>query len=174
MSFRLLSVLVPILLLAGCGDNGTDEVRQWMDKTRAESRVFVKPLSEPKKFAPFTYDAKGREEPFSPNKLAIALAKTGKSSGVQPNFDRRRDPLESYPLDTLSMVGTLAKPGLTYALIQVDKMIYQVKVGSYLGQNMGRVTNITENEVQLKETVQDASGEWVEREATLELQETQK
>lgn len=162
------------LTLSGCGNGDTDDVRQWMDQTRAQSRVSIKPLAEPKKFSPFPYDAKGREDPYSPNKLAIALAKSGKSSGIQPNFDRRSDPLESYPLDMLNMVGTLSKPGMTYALIQVEKAIYQVKVGNYVGKNIGLVTNITDTEVQLKETVQDASGEWVEREAKLELQEIQK
>ncbi|GGI19576.1 MAG: pilus assembly protein PilP [Oxalicibacterium faecigallinarum] len=162
------------ILLSACGGSNTDDVRQWMDQTRAQSRALVKPLSEPKKFSPYIYDAKGREDPYSPNKLAIALAKAGKGSGIQPNFDRRSEPLESYPLDMLSMVGTLSKPGMRYALIQVDKTIYQVKVGNYIGKNIGLVTNITDTEVHLKETVQDAAGEWVEREAKLELQEMQK
>ena len=163
------------LALTGCGSSNTDDVRQWMDQTRAQSRASIKPLSEPKKFVPFPYDAKGREDPYSPNKLAVALAKAAnKGGGLQPNFDRRSDPLESYPLDMLSMVGTLSKPGMTYALIQVEKAIYQVKVGNYIGKNIGLVTNITDTEVQLKETVQDAAGEWVEREAKLELQEMQK
>jgi type IV pilus assembly protein PilP len=72
------------------------------------------------------------------------------------------------------MVGTLTKPGLTYALLQTDKSVFQVKVGNYVGQNLGMVTRITDSEVDIKEVIQDASGEWVEREAKLELQETQK
>lgn len=169
--------LVPLLLvlgLSGCGDGGVQELSQWMKDVRQQTRVSIKPLSEPKKFEPFTYDAKGREDPYSPNKLAIAFAKARKGGGIQPDLDRRREPLESYPLDTLQMVGTLAKPGLTYALLKADKSIFQVKVGGYVGQNLGRVTRITDSAVELVETVQDASGEWVEREAKLELQETQK
>jgi type IV pilus assembly protein PilP len=72
------------------------------------------------------------------------------------------------------MVGTLEKAGLSYALVQVDRSVYQAKVGNYIGQNFGMVTNITETEIEIKEIVQDASGEWVERQAKLELQEKEK
>ncbi|MBF8178306.1 pilus assembly protein PilP [Herminiimonas contaminans] len=161
--------------LSGCGDSGTADVSQWMKEVRQQTRVSIKPLSEPKKFTPFSYDAKNREDPYSPNKLAMALAKARKDGGtIRPDLDRRREALESFPLDTVVMVGTLTKPGLTYALLQVDKSIYQVKVGNYVGQNLGMVTKITESDVSLKEVVQDAAGDWVEREAKLELQESQK
>lgn len=173
MSRLGLSLLLSSALF-GCGDGGVQELSQWMKETRQQTRVSIKPLSEPKQFTPFVYDAKGREDPYSPNKLAIALAKARKGGGIQPDLDRRREPLESYPLDTLHMVGTLAKPGLTYALLQSEKSVFQVRVGNYIGQNLGRVTRITDSAVELVETVQDASGEWVEREAKLELQETQK
>ena len=168
----------PVLLavaLSACGNSGTDDVSQWMKEVRQQTRVSIKPLSEPKKFTPFSYDAKNREDPYSPNKLATALAKARKDGGtIRPDLDRRREALESYPLDTMVMVGTLTKPGLTYALLQVDKSIYQVKVGNYIGQNLGMVTKITDSDVSLKEVVQDAAGDWVEREAKLELQESQK
>jgi len=167
------AALIPLLCLYGCGDSGIQEVREWMQQTRQQTRVMVKPLPPPKSFQPFTYDAKGRVDPFSPDKLLVALAKT-RGTGLHPDMNRRREPLEEYPLDNLQMVGTLSKPGKTYALIQAGKSIYPVEVGNYMGQNFGKVTRITDSEVQLKEIVQDASGEWVERDAKLELQETQK
>jgi type IV pilus assembly protein PilP len=74
----------------------------------------------------------------------------------------------------LKMVGTLQKPGLSYALLQTDKTIFQAKVGNYVGQNFGMITKISDSEVELKEIVQDAAGDWVERKAKLELQETKK
>jgi type IV pilus assembly protein PilP len=169
------AIILTAIGLYGCGDGGVHDVHQWMQEVKQQTKVSIKPLSPPKKFTPFIYDAKGREDPYSANKLAIAFAKARKSSGsIQPNLDRRREALESYPLDTLHMVGTLSKPGMTYALLQADKSVFQVKVGNYIGQNLGMITKITESEVELKEVVQDASGEWVEREAKLELQETQK
>jgi type IV pilus assembly protein PilP len=162
--------------LAGCGDSGVHEVKQWMDEVKQQTKVSIPKLTEPKKFAPFVYEAQSSIDPYNPTKLEVAFAKaqSGSHSGVQPNLDRRREPLEAYPLDTIRMVGTLQKPRLSYAVLQVDKTVFQVKVGNYIGQNLGIVTNITDNTVELKEVIQDASGEWVERKAKLELQETKK
>lgn len=163
-------------LLAGCGNESEQEIRQWMDETKKSTKVFVPKLTEPKKFVPFVYGGANEVDPYNPSKLLVALAKLKSlsSNSLKPDLERRREPLEAFPLDTLRMVGTLQKPGLNYALVQVDKTVYQVKVGNYVGQNLGMVTNVSENEVDIKETVQDASGEWVERQAKLGLQESKK
>jgi type IV pilus assembly protein PilP len=164
------------VMLSGCGDSSNQEVQQWMTEVKQQTRVAIPKLSEPKKFAPFTYEAKGELDPFNAAKLAIALAKLKSSADnpLKPDMERRREPLESFPLDTLKMVGLLQKPGLSFALIQADKTVFQAKVGNYIGQNFGMITNITESEIEIKEIVQDAAGEWVERIAKLELQETKK
>lgn len=170
--------LIIVLLsgLAGCGDGEVQEVKQWMEAVKRETKVLVPKLPEPKKFIPFIYSSKSSVDPYSPSKLAVALAKlhAKSNSGFKPDLERRREPLESYPLDALKMVGTLERPGLTYALLQADKSIFQVKAGNYIGQNFGMITKVGETEVELKEIVQDAAGEWVERKARLELQETKK
>jgi type IV pilus assembly protein PilP len=174
---RIVPSLVLISLLGGCGDGGITEIKEWMDQTKRETRVSVPKLSPPKKFIPFAYDGKDRPDPFNPNKLAIAFARLQANSGngLKPDLDRRREPLEAYPLDTLRMVGTLRKPGKVAALIQADKVVSQVTIGNHLGQNLGKVTAITENSVEITELIQDvASGEWVERKAKLELQEAGK
>lgn len=168
------AVLLSATMLGGCGDAGVQDVAKWMQEVKQQTRVVMKPITPPKTFTPFVYDAKGKEDPFSPAKMAVAFAKNRASNILQPDLNRRREALESYPLDSMQMVGTLSKAGLTYAVIRADKSIYRVKVGNYIGQNFGMVTRITDTEVDLKEVVQDASGEWVEREAKLELQETQK
>ncbi len=168
-------MLAATAVLAGCGDGGISELQQWMDETRQSTRVNVPKLPEPKKFFPFAYGASNSMDPYNATKLEIALIKArGNSNGLKPDENRRREPLESYPLDTLRMVGTLQKPGMNFALIQADKTVFHLKVGNYIGQNFGMITNITETEVELKEIVQDASGEWVERQAKLELQENNK
>lgn len=168
------AVLMSVTILGGCGDAGVQDVAQWMQEVKQQTRVVVKPITPPKKFTPFAYDAKDREDPFSSNKMAVAFAKNRVNNSMQPDLNRRREALESYPLDSMQMVGTLSKAGLTYAVLRADKSIYRVKAGNYIGQNFGMVTKITDTEVEIKEVVQDASGEWVEREAKLELQETQK
>jgi len=86
-------------------------------------------------------------------------------------MNRRREPLESFPLDGMAMVGSVNKAGRPVALLRVDNLLYQVKLGDYLGQNFGKITRISETEVSLREIVQDASGEWIERTSTLQLQE---
>jgi type IV pilus assembly protein PilP len=177
-NFRFPLVLIfPLFFsLSGCSDGGVQEVQQWMDDVKRETKVSITPLSEPKKFTPFIYSAKSVVDPYNPSKLTIALAKAQASSnnGFKPDLDRRREPLESYPLDNLVMVGTLQKAGLSYALLQTDKTVFRAKVGNYVGQNLGMITRITETEVDIKEIVQDAAGDWVERKAKLELQETKK
>lgn len=176
-SLQRLARLIPLAMLGalqGCGDGGVQEVKQWMDEVRSQTPVKVQKISPPKTFTPFTYGGKDQPDPYSPAKLDVALARADvkSSSPIKPDLERRREVLENFPLDTVKMVGTMQKPGLSYALLQVDKAVYQIKVGNYVGQNFGIVTRITETEVELKEVVRDAAGEWTERKAKLELQET--
>lgn len=168
-------VTVAFAMLSGCGDSGVQEVKEWMEDVKLHDYSFITPLTPPKKFIPFTYDGNSSVDPFDANKLLLVMAKMqSNSKGLKPNMDRRREALESYPLDTVQMVGTIQKVGLSYALLQIGKAVFPVKVGNYVGQNFGMVTRISETEVSLKEIVQDASGEWIEREAKLELQENTK
>jgi len=175
MRSRLIStalLLAVVALLSGCSEDA--EIREWMAQTKKQTSVMVPKISEPKIFTPVSYARKDSVDPFNSAKLSAAIAKLRAQSGkgISPDMERRREPLEQYPLDTVKMVGVLQKPGLTYAILQVDKAIFQAKVGNYLGQNFGMITDVTETGVDLKEIVQDASGEWVERKARLELQES--
>lgn len=168
--------LAALSVLAGCGDGGLQEVKDWMKEVRSQTPVSVPKISEPKKFVPFSYSGKDEFDPYNPAKLSVALAKlqANTGGGLKPDLERRKEPLESYPLDSIKMVGTLEKPGLSYALLQVDKVVFQAKVGNYVGQNFGMITRITDTEVEIKEIVRDAAGEWTERKAKLELQENKK
>jgi type IV pilus assembly protein PilP len=160
------------LTLAGCGGE-QDELTQWMEQQKREAKPSVQPLSPPKKFVPEAYQASSGVEPFSTQKLTVAL----KQEARQPNsllaaeINRRKEPLEAYPLDSMTMVGSVARGGRPYALLRVDNLLYQVKLGDYLGMNYGKITQITETDVSLREIVQDAAGEWIERNSALQLQE---
>jgi type IV pilus assembly protein PilP len=150
-----------------------DELRQWMEQQKREAKPSVTPLLPPKKFLPQPYEAGAGVDPFSTQKLSVAI----KQEASQPNslltaeINRRKEPLEAYPLDNMTMVGSLTRDGRRYALLRVDNLLYQVKAGDYLGQNFGRITKISETEITLREVVQDAAGEWIERTSTLQLQE---
>ncbi len=167
------------VLLAGCSNPEHEELQQWMAQQRAQARPRITPIAEPKQFQPQTYTADGGVDPFDPGKLTQALrrdsAQQGARSGIiQAELNRRKEPLEAMPLDAMAMVGSLQKQGQPTALIKVDQLLYQVRVGNYLGQNYGKVLRITENSVQLREIIQDVTGEWIERNTELVLQETQK
>ncbi len=168
----VLAALMTAALLSACGAD-TEELQTWMEQQRRDAKPSVTPLQEPKKFDPQPYQAAQGVEPFSTQKLTVALKQEarGPNSLLSTELNRRKEPLESYPLDSMSMVGSVARATRPFALLRVDNLLYQVKVGDYLGQNYGRVTTVSETEVNLREIVQDAAGEWIERPATLQLQE---
>ncbi|WP_088283210.1 pilus assembly protein PilP [Ideonella sp. A 288] len=164
--------LVLSLLLAACGAE-QEELNVWMEQQRREVKPNVQPLAAPKRFDPAPFNATQLVDPFSNQKLSVAI----KQEARQPNsllaseMNRRKEPLESYPTDGMVMVGSVTKSGKPVALLKVDSLLYQVKLGDYLGQNFGKITRISETEVSLREIVQDAAGEWIERTSTLQLQE---
>lgn len=177
---KIMRWTIPLLgavLLAGCGSSSEDELRLWMLEQRSQMRPRVPPISEPKPFRPENYVDTAAADPFSRDKLTSALKRDSvqqastTSALIAPELARRKEALEGYPLDTMAMVGSLIQEGQPAALVRVDKMLYQVRLGNYLGTNYGRVTKITETEVTLREIVQDAVGEWIERPAALQLQE---
>ena len=180
MTQKLLLATMAAGLLAGCSGSSEGEIEAWMRQERAATKPQVQPISEPKPFKPESYLQEAAMEPFSSQKLTQALKRDAQQAGtasaalLAPELNRRKEPLEAYPLDAMVMVGSLMKQGQPVALIKVDNLLYQVKPGNYLGQNYGRITKVVEGEVVLRELVQDAAGEWIERNATLQLQEKSK
>ncbi len=166
------AVLAGLTLLSACTSE-QEELAQWMAQQAREVKPSVEPLSAPKKFNPQAYLAFDGVEPFSTQKLTVAL----KQEARQPNsllgaeVNRRKEPLEAYPLDSMSMVGSVTRKGKPSALLRVDNLLYQVKLGDHLGLNYGKITKISETDISLREIVQDAAGEWIERTGSLQLQE---
>lgn len=168
-----LAACVPAcVLLAGCAGD-FDELQTWLEGARKSTQPRVKPLQPPRKFEPDSYGLSQTADPFSPQKMAAAI----RQEAAQPNsllaaeLVRRKEPLESYPLETIAMVGSLARQGNFFALLRVDNLVYMVKPGDHLGQNYGRVTKVEETRVEIRELIQDASGDWVARTAALQLQD---
>lgn len=171
-ALRFMSILLATAGLAGCGAD-LNELQQWMEQQRREVKPNVPPLQPPRKFDPQPYVAADTVEPFSTQKLAVAFKRDERapSSLLAGELKRRKEPLEAYPLDNMTMVGSVNKAGRPFALLRVDGLLYQVKVGDYMGQNYGRVLRVSETELVLREVVQDAAGEWIERNSTLQLLE---
>lgn len=176
MRLRLLGLMLVPAFVGACGAAGETEIRQWMAEVRQSMKPTTEPVPPPKEFTPFAYDSRGLVDPFDSQKVVMAVARQQQarstSSSLRPDLDRRRETLEGFSLDQIRMVGMMKQGGTNVALLETGGATHLVRVGNYVGQNFGLVTRISETEVQLKEIVQDAAGEWVERPAKLELQES--
>ena len=167
-----LVVAATALLLGGCTSEEED-IQAWMAQQAKGMRGAVKPLPEIKPFPVVEYDAMGLQTPFSSERIVPEQRSAGEGSGLKPDLDRRREPLEAYPLESLTMVGVIMQNKQAEALVKVDNVIHQVRVGNYMGQDFGVVTAISETEVTLRELVEDVNGDWTERSSSLLLQEQQ-
>jgi type IV pilus assembly protein PilP len=168
MMWRVLLWVSVALLVAACGGESHQDLRAWMQEQGKGVKGKLDPLPQVKPYEPFTYNAFDLPDPFKPRK--IEPVKGG--SKLAPDLNRRKEPLEAYPLESLQMVGTLQRGKTTYALVRTtEKDVYQIKVGNYMGQNFGVVVDINDAEVKLKELVQDGAGDWTERSSTIQLAE---
>lgn len=171
---RWIGVVASVAGLGACGGADRAELERWVAEQRAQARPAIAPMAEPGRFVAQPYIEDGRPEPFDLLRLTRTMrrdaAQPQSSALIAPELRRRKEALESFPLDTMVMVGSLSQDGQPVALVNADRLLHQVRIGSHLGLHYGRVVRITESEVSLREIVQDAAGEWVERMATLQLQ----
>lgn len=168
---RRTAIFLACLGLAACGGEEHQDLRQWMKESTKDFKGKIPPLPEIKSFPVVAYEPGDLLDPYNASKIEPERKAGG--GALKPDLDRRKEPLEVYPLESLKMVGALIKGKMVHALIQADKNLHQVKIGNYLGQNFGIITDITETEVKLKELVPDSLGDYMERTSTLQLQEKQ-
>jgi type IV pilus assembly protein PilP len=166
-STRLFMYLVAAALVAGCGAQHED-LKAWMQEQGKGVKGKLDPLPQVRPYEPFAYNAFDLPDPFRPRKIEPVKG----ASKLAPDLARRKEPLEAFPLESLSMVGTLQRGKNRFALVRTtDRDVYQVKVGNYMGQNFGVVVGIDDAAIQLKELVQDGAGDWTERSSTIQLAE---
>lgn len=168
-SLRINGVVVALaaVLLAACGSD-MDDLDQYINEVKARPGGRIEPLPEITPYESFTYmaDAEGLRSPFLPDTPQAS----GPAGGMRPDPDRPREFLEAFPLDTLRMVGTLDMGDTAYGLVQTsDGLIHRVVPGNYLGQNDGRIVDISESEIQIVEIISDGIGGYVERDAAIGL-----
>lgn len=157
------------LALVACSASDHEDIRQWMSTVAQDTKGKIPPLPVVEPYEPVPYDAGDLIDPFKPSKLGSEARKGG--GGFRPDLDRPKEPLELYPLESLKYVGVMTRAKVSYAIIQVESALYQIKIGNYMGQNFGVVVDVSESEVTLRELVQDSAGDWVERTSNLLLQE---
>lgn len=166
-----LLILLGCFALAGCGDRHLDDVKKFVKDSDKLPQGRIPPLPEVKPYEAFTYDAYDLVDPFKPRKIVPPKAVAG-AGGIQPDFSRRKEPLEAYPLENLKMVGTLQQQKVMHALVRTpDNSLFRVRAGNYLGQNFGRIVGINDTTIALKEIVQDSNGNWEEKDQALQLAE---
>ena len=167
LSYIVILAVFSAALVACSGDKG-DDLDKFMATAANDMGKTVEPLPEVLPYTPLQYNADDiLSDPFKARKAV------NKSGALQPNTNRPKEALEAYPLESLKYVGSLSKSKLSYALIKTpDNTVQQVKVGNYIGPNFGLVTKIDETSISLKEIIQDdLTGDWVERTASINLQE---
>ena len=163
---RMLVALGACLLVVGCGGESHQDLRAWMAEQGAGAKGKLEPLPQIKPYEPFAYNAFDLPDPFKPRKIEPGRG----SSKLAPDMNRRKEPLEAFPLESLNMVGSMQQGKTTFALVRTpERDVFQVRVGNYMGQDYGVVTAITDGEIRLKELVQDSAGDWTERSSTLQL-----
>lgn len=162
--------------LTACSSESSSDLQAWLAKQKLVPPPALKATPAPAPFTPQVYQQDVAPDPFGAQKLLQVLRREAQKVGagselIAKELKRRKEPLEQFPLDSMAFVGTLTQRGQLNALVKVDKQLFQVVAGAYMGSNFGKVIKVSESELVLREVVQDAAGDWVERKANLQLQE---
>ena len=179
----LVTVLAVSVLVAGCGGGSMADLKSYIERMKTRPGTAIEELPPIAPYVVYTYPCDGAVpcvDPFAPFHVEPpdpcadpnTPCETIVDGGPSPNFDRNREELESYPLDALRMMGTLEKGDQYWAILRdPESIIHRVKIGNYIGQNHGKIIEVTENRIALLEIIPDGRGGWEEREAQLALAE---
>lgn len=177
MKFKhVISILVLSATVTACSSDGLSDLREFTTNTHKNRKPRVDPIPEVKVYEKFAYTAQKLPDPFSRENLrstGIAV-KANDGEGLQPDLTRAKEALEEYPLDALTMVGTLERRKVMWGVIRVasaEGEMHRVKVGNHMGRNFGMITEITDDRIVLVELVRSSLGDWIEREASIKLRE---
>ncbi len=158
----LLALLV--MLLVACGGDMSD-LEGYIAEVKQRKGGPIEPLPQIKPYETFRYRAETMRSPFVPD---AQQANAAMPTGPTPIINRNKEYLEQFPLDTLSMVGTLERQGDVYGLVQTqDGMVHRVVPGNYIGQNDGRIVGVTDSGIEVEELIPDGIGGFFKRSAEI-------
>lgn len=165
----LLILMSTVLLITGCASTEFDDINQWMKDQEKTLKGKIDPLPDAKRFIPIPFLAE--EDPFV-QKPTLSLNELEKNK-YAPDPNRRKEPLESFPLDSLKMTGSLYKDKKFYAIIKnSDNIVHYITIGNYAGTNYGKVIKIEEGQITLEERVRDSGDQWKEQLTVIFLDES--
>jgi type IV pilus assembly protein PilP len=170
-------IIVALAALAACGGEEHGDLKQELASLTKDLRGRVDPLPQVRPYEPVPYTAEGQIDPFRPERIEVAAARGAASAStalIEEQKKRPPEPLEAFPLESIQMLGTITQNKETFALVKAGPNLYRVRKGNYMGQNFGVITAIDEAQINLKELVQDSSGDWVERTSSLQLVEAKR
>lgn len=167
---KQLPLLGLTVMLSACGGDMSD-LEQFIDQTKSSHHGQVDPLPEFPPYETFEYVSLDIRDPFRPQTdIGSSIAAQTDATGPRPEATRRKEPLESYPVDSLKMVGLLQQKAQTWGLVKdPDGTIHRVQPGNYAGQNHGKITKVSESKIDIVELVPDGLSGWVNREAQLAM-----
>ncbi|OIO76771.1 MAG: pilus assembly protein PilP [Gallionellaceae bacterium CG1_02_56_997] len=168
---RLIYLVLATLVLTGCGGEEFQDLRDFVKNSGADMRGKIPPPPSVRIYEPFAYNNDTRvADPFKPRKPESSTS--GKRGENEPDFDRPKEALEEFPLESLKMVGYVFKSKVGFAVVRApDGKLHQVRAGNYVGMNFGLITKVTDTEILIKEVVQDSTGDWSDRNSSLQLME---
>ncbi len=161
-----------LMVLSGCvADNEFADLEAQMAEIRKRPKGHIEPPPEFKAYKSFNYGAAGLRSPFTPPVAVETVVLAKGRHDIKPDFNRQKEILENYSIDSLLMVGTIKRPGGSlYALIKdPDGGLHRVEAGNYMGRNHGRILHVAENKIDVVEIVSDGQDGWLERPRTIVL-----
>jgi len=169
---RLVVIVLMVGVLAACSES-MDDLDKYIASVKERPADPIPPIPPVKTYSPYEYDALAGRDPFRASlNEGSDDQRTANKSGPRPDFDRPKEYLERYELDTMSMVGTFRKGESYWALIRdPEGVVHRVPQGEYLGRNHGRVVSISDTQVVMSELIPDGAGGWLVREASIALGE---
>ena len=176
---KIFNSLAALILVSGCVSSDMSDLDAWRDEVLSRSGGRIEPLPEIKPYEAYTYKSasEGLRDPFQAfyQQREDTEKKVDQNAGLTAEMERElrnrnREELEKYELDSLKMVGTMNNDGNNWGIVQdPDGNVTRVKVGNYIGRNIGKIVNIYEDRIELREIVQNNQGRWEERQAAIAL-----
>lgn len=176
--FQKVSSVIVVLTLQACqAGGGMGDLKDFVDNTYKDNKPEIEQLPEIQPYQGFEYKDKGLVDPFDFGNIIDSKSKNESLLGLNPDSNRRKEPLEQYPLDALKMVGTLSQGSTPWVIVQTTEgTAHRATIGNYMGQNDGKITKIAldEQTVLLSELVLDPAGRWINKEVEITIDNNNK